>query len=117
MDNIIIDFKLILINCPIRYAVVTYGGVPPFDKPRSIVYNKLIFNNAVDIEHHFKHIKTGAGSMNDTFEALSVASKLIFRPGASKTFILMPCGPCNASNMRVSINRFKHSKIPIRNES
>lgn len=84
-----------------RYSVVTYGGAPPFDRPRSIVHNNKVFTNLIDLKYYFDHIRTSSGGSNDTFEAISLASKLIFRPGASKTFILMPCSTCASSEMRV----------------
>lgn len=53
------------------------------------------------MKYYFDHIKTGGSNESDTFDAISVARELIFRPGASKSFILLPCTRCNASNMKV----------------
>ena len=70
--------------------MVTYGGLKPFDKPRSVVVNNKVFVDYDKIGPYFDHIKTNNGTNKDTFDALSAASKLIFRPGASKVFILLP---------------------------
>jgi len=43
----------------------------------------------------------GNGSA-DIFEAIRYAAKLLFRPGVSKTFILLPCTNCDPSNTTVS---------------
>lgn len=85
-----------------RYAVIAFGGEPPFDEPYSIVYKNEIFTDYNNVRHYFDHIKTGNGNSSDISRALKVASDLVFRPGVSKTFILLPCTNCNASDMRVS---------------
>lgn len=85
-----------------RYSVVAFGGPAPFDKPRSIVFNNEVFTDFSNLTLYFDHIKSGAGTYNDTFDAITFASKLIFRPGASKTFILLPCQSCLPNAMRVS---------------
>lgn len=95
-----------------RYAVVGFGGEPPFESANAIVYNNEIFADSHHIRHHFDHIRTSNGSTNDISRAIKVASELVFRPGASKTFILMPCTNCNGSGMHVSskcINRTVNS--------
>lgn len=86
-----------------RYSVVTFGGNRPFDKPRSVVINNEIFTEFNQLSLYFEHIKTGNGSNNDVYEAISTASKLIFKPGVSKIFILMPCSNCSASDMKVFV--------------
>lgn len=85
-----------------RYAVVAYGGAAPFDYPRSIVYNNNIFTDVADVKHHLDHIRTGNSNSSDVFEAIHVASNLVFRPGASKTFILIPCSNCSTNEMKVN---------------
>lgn len=85
-----------------RYAVVAFGGAPPFEDAHSIVYNNDIFADSHQIRHHFDHIQTSNTNTGDISRAIKVASELVFRPGASKTFILMPCSNCNVSGMHVS---------------
>lgn len=86
-----------------RYSVLTFGGATPFDRPRSIVHNNQIFNDHTQMKYYFDHIRTANQSKsNDVFEAISVATKLVFRAGAAKTFILIPCTSCTSGNMRVS---------------
>lgn len=84
-----------------RYAVVVFGGESPYDKPRSIIVNNEVFTDPKNLPAYFNHIHFEDGSNNDTFQAISIASKLIFRPGASKTFVLMPCSRCSTRNMKV----------------
>lgn len=97
-----------------RYAVVAFGGPVPYDKPRSIVYNNEIFTNNINVKHYFEHIQMGKSNNSDIFEALTMAFKLIYRPGASKTFILLPCSTCNANSMKVCyICQFKNYNLKI----
>lgn len=84
--------------------MVSYGGDAPFDIPSSIVYRNQIFSNGSNIKHYFEHIKPGNGTSTDVSHAIKVASDLVFRPGASKTFILLPCSNCNTSDIRVRNN-------------
>lgn len=84
-----------------RYAVVAFGGAAPFNDPRSIVYNSKIFTDYTNVKHHLDHIRTGYSNSSDIFEAIHVASNLVFRPGASKTFILLPCSNCSLIEMKV----------------
>lgn len=87
-----------------RFAVIVFGGEAPFDRPRSIVHNNLIFTNSTHLKHFFNHIRsTNTSNNNDVFEAITVAAKLVFRAGASKTFILLPCSSCSSDNMRVNL--------------
>lgn len=84
-----------------RFAVVTFGGSKPFDKPRSIVVNNEVFAEAKFVGQFFDHLKVDQNGTNrDIFQAISVASNLVFRPGAAKTFILLPCSQCQSRDMR-----------------
>lgn len=85
-----------------RYAVVAFGGAAPFDQPRSVVYNNKIFTDFTSVKHHLDHVRTGYSNTSDIFEAIHAASNLVFRPGASKTFILLPCSNCSTMEMKVS---------------
>lgn len=84
-----------------KYAVVAFGGEQPFDVPRPVVYDNKVFADAHNLPNKFAHIQvSGEGKNKDIFHALSVASNLNFRPGASKTFILLPCSECAEKDMR-----------------
>ncbi|XP_064556915.1 uncharacterized protein Apoltp [Drosophila montana] len=84
-----------------RYAVVAFGGVAPYDRPRSIIYERNVFTSKPDqLANYFAHINTGNGSSSDILMAISTASRLNFRPGVSKTFILLSCSSCAAKDMR-----------------
>lgn len=85
-----------------RYAVVAFGGAAPFNYPRSIVYNNKIFTDFTNVKHHLDHIRMGYSNSSDIFEAIHVASNLAFRPGASKTFILVPCSNCSVNDVEVN---------------
>ncbi|XP_043065229.1 LOW QUALITY PROTEIN: uncharacterized protein LOC108101203 [Drosophila ficusphila] len=84
-----------------RYAVVAFGGVAPYDKARSVIYEHNEFTSRPEqLVDYFGHINTGNGSSNDILMAISAAAKLNFRPGVSKTFILLSCSKCAARDMR-----------------
>jgi len=86
---------------PTRYAVVAFGGVSPYDKARSVIYEHNEFTSKPEqLADYFGHINTGNGSSNDILMAISAAAKLNFRPGVSKTFILLSCSKCAARDMR-----------------
>nr|XP_013118557.1 unnamed protein product [Stomoxys calcitrans] len=83
-----------------RYAVVTFGGIAPFDTPRSIYYENSVFTHDYrKLEAYFAHINTSNSTNSDILQAISTASRLNFRPGVSKTFILLACSNCAARNM------------------
>ncbi|XP_032572582.1 uncharacterized protein LOC6611837 [Drosophila sechellia] len=84
-----------------RYAVMAFGGVSPYDKARSVIYEHNEFTSKPEqLANYFGHINTGNGSSNDILMAISAAAKLNFRPGVSKTFILLSCSKCAARDMR-----------------
>lgn len=84
-----------------KYAAVAFGGEKPFDKARPIIYDNKVFADAASLPHRLAHIQVSdEGKNKDIFHALSVASNLNFRPGASKTFILLPCSECAEKDMR-----------------
>lgn len=84
-----------------KYAVVAFGGERPFDAARPVVYENKVFSDATGVASRLAHIQvSNAGGNKDIFHALSVANNLNFRPGASKTFILLPCSECAEKDMR-----------------
>lgn len=87
---------------PFRYALVAFGGEHPFDKPRTVTLNGEVFASYNKFEPYFRHLRNiNPGQNNDVFSAIITASKLIFRPGASKIFILVPCTNCSSLDTRV----------------
>ncbi|PSN49824.1 hypothetical protein C0J52_08839 [Blattella germanica] len=68
----------------------------------SIVINNNVFTGPQMLSHYFDNIPIGNGSA-DIFGAIRYASKLLFRPGVSKTFILLPCSNCDPANTTVLI--------------
>lgn len=83
-----------------RFALVVFGGPGIWSKPRSVIINNEIFTNAQSYVHYFDNIPTGNGS-SDIFNAITFAKSLIYRPGVSKSIILLPCTKCELENMKV----------------
>ena len=83
-----------------RFAVVTFGGSNEFERPRSITSNGQVFTTEQNIQTYFNHIKDGNGT-SDVFTAITVASKLIFKPGAVKIFVLVLCSKCEFNLLKV----------------
>lgn len=84
-----------------KFAVVAFGGEKPFDKPRPVIYENRVFADASSLLNRLAHIRVSDdGENKDIFQALSVSANLNFRPGASKTFILLPCSECSTKDMR-----------------
>ncbi|XP_049547862.1 uncharacterized protein LOC125959115 [Anopheles darlingi] len=84
-----------------RFGVVAFGGPAPFDRPYSVAVENADFERNDRFEPFLEHITTGNGTNDDIFNAIMIASKLVYRPGASKTFILLPCSRCHMSRMRL----------------
>ncbi|BES90627.1 Domain of Unknown Function (DUF1081) [Nesidiocoris tenuis] len=91
-----------------RFAVVTYGGDGVFDPPQSVIVNNNIFTSDKQISKFFEKIQSGNGN-TDIFNALRFAARLHYRPGVSKTFILIPCSDCDLSNMTVEYSALNHA--------
>ncbi|XP_077295548.1 apolipoprotein lipid transfer particle [Arctopsyche grandis] len=91
-----------------RYSIVGFGGEGVFKTPHSLYINNKVFVSASEISTFFDYIETDSKPVgntshynSDTFEAFNVASKMNFRPGVSKTFILFPCTRCDVSFMKL----------------
>lgn len=87
-----------------RYGVVAFGGAAPFDRAHSVVVGNSVFETHDRLQSFFEHIVMGNGTNEDIFDAITLASKLVFRPGASKTFILLPCSRCATSKMKLDFS-------------
>jgi hypothetical protein len=90
-----------------RFALVTFGGNNEFEQPKAITSNGQVFTNAQNIETYFNHLKNGNGT-SDVFTAITIASKLIFKPGAVKVFVLSLCSKCEFNLLKVSIRIAPH---------
>lgn len=81
-----------------RWSLVVFGADGVFDRPRSVVFDGQVFTkNVARFIDYFSHVPVGDGS-RDIFDAIVFATKLVFRAGVSKTFILMPCSHCEPEN-------------------
>lgn len=95
------EFMLLGINNN-RYAVVAFGGGGIFSTPHTVTIDNNEFTNAKTIIKYFEYVSLTIGKEpgnSDIFSAISFASKQRFRPGVSKTFILVPCSDCDPRNM------------------
>ncbi|KAG5880871.1 hypothetical protein JTB14_004019 [Gonioctena quinquepunctata] len=81
-----------------KYAVVVFGGDGVYEEPRSIIVDGKTFTDSRSILSYFDNIHTGNGS-SDIFNGIMFAYNLIFRPGVSRNFVLVPCSECNKYNM------------------
>ncbi|KAJ8914497.1 hypothetical protein NQ315_002769 [Exocentrus adspersus] len=77
-----------------RYAVVVFGGDGVFDEPRNMIIDGNVFTTSKFVSHYLNNLPTGNGN-KDIFNAIIFAYNLIFRPGVSRCFILLPCSECN----------------------
>lgn len=93
------EFKLSSIE-HIRYAVVSFGGSNEFEEPRIITSNGHVFTSAQNIQTYFNHLRDGNGT-SDVFTTITIASKLIFKPGAVKIFVLSLCSKCEFNLLKV----------------
>lgn len=86
-----------------RWALAVFGGDGVYDQPRSLILDNQIFTKNPDrFIDYFKNVPVGNGNQ-DIFAAIGFASKLSFRAGVSKTFILMPCSHCESQNQTVIV--------------
>ncbi|XP_012280436.1 uncharacterized protein LOC105699757 [Orussus abietinus] len=81
-----------------RWSLVTFGGDGVYNEPRSTILDNQIFTkNVGHFVKYFEDIPVGNGNQ-DIFAAIGFASKLVFRAGVSKTFVLIPCSHCEPQN-------------------
>jgi hypothetical protein len=85
----------------VRFAVTMFGS-ERFQKPRSLTIDGKVFTDGKRIQQYFDHLKEGNGT-TDVFTALTIASKLVFTPGASKVFVLSLCSKCEFNSMKVKL--------------
>lgn len=102
VSSIVNEFKIASIDHQ-RFAVVTFGGSGEFEQPRSITSNGHVFTSAHNVQSYFNHLKDGNGT-SDVFTAITIASKLIFKPGSVKIFVLSLCSKCEVNLLKVKIN-------------
>ncbi|CAL8109862.1 unnamed protein product [Orchesella dallaii] len=94
-----------------RYAAVVFGGDGVFEQPRPIFQNGEVFTTSEHVGGFVTSIVIGKGN-NDTFQAIWYAlHKLKFRPGVSKTFILLPCSSCNPREMTVDYSTVHYAML------
>ncbi|XP_030755989.1 uncharacterized protein LOC115882214 [Sitophilus oryzae] len=81
-----------------RYAVVVFGGNGIYNAPRSVIINSETFTDSHSVLDYIDKIPVGNGN-SDIYRAIMFANKLVFRPGASRNFVLFPCSECQEHNM------------------
>ncbi|XP_043224104.1 uncharacterized protein LOC122382611 isoform X2 [Amphibalanus amphitrite] len=99
-----------------RFAVIAFGGSGVLNEPRVMTVDGHIFNSAKKVPEAFDQIKPGSGG-RDVFGALRRAAMLPFTPGVSRTFILLPCSPCEATEMSIDYttlaNAFAEQQVTL----
>ena len=101
VTSMVTEFKHLSIDHQ-RFAVVTYGGSGDYETPRTITSNGNVFTSAQNVNSYFNHLINGTGT-GDVFSAIvTTASKLVFKPGAAKVFVLSLCTKCEHNLLRVS---------------
>jgi hypothetical protein len=100
VSSMVNEFKYLSVVEP-RFAVVPFGA--EFQKPSSITLNGQVFTNDENIHLYFNHLKDENGT-SDVFTALTVASKLAFKPGAAKILVLSLCTKCEFNLLKVIIS-------------
>lgn len=91
------------------YALIAFGSdSAPFDIPRSVIHNNVIFSESHQLKYYFEHVRPAAPDNTtthqphtDIFAAIGLAAKLTFRPGASKSFVLLPCTAAHAADQQL----------------
>jgi hypothetical protein len=84
----------------IRFSVMVFGS-EYFQKPRSLTtIDGKVFTSHENVHLFFDRVKEGNGT-TDVFTSLTIASKLVFAPGAHKVFILSLCSKCEFNSMKV----------------
>ena len=100
VSSIATEFKHNSIN-DVQFSLMSFGGSNEFMHPEIVTSNGKIFTTAQDIYSYFDHIKASNQSSMDVLTAITKASKLIFRPGALKIFVLSLCGNCEIDSLKV----------------
>lgn len=102
VTSITTEFKLNSVN-DVQFSVMSFGGVNEFEHPESVTSNGQLFTSAQNIYSYFDHIKPANQSSTDVLTAITKASKLVFRPGALKIFVLTLCGSCEMDSLKVTL--------------
>ncbi len=73
-----------------RYALIGFGGNGVHEKPHYHVRRGKFFRSAADLTSLIKELPytEESNNTNDVFAAIKLASKLQFRPGARKVFLM-----------------------------
>lgn len=83
-----------------RYSIVGFGGKDHLQSPHSHTMDSQIFNSANKVVQGLSRLNLEAGVVSDPMDAIRFAAKLAFRPGASKTFILLASDSCPQDSTR-----------------
>ena len=74
----------------IKFSLVGFGGLGELAKPHTFTSGSKIFNDKSKMTPALNNLKNN-GKNGDVFEALQYAARLGFRPGVTKTFVLVLC--------------------------
>lgn len=84
----------------VKFAVVAFGGSGELENPQIVSHNGEVFTTSSNIRRFLNHLKEGNGT-SDVFTALTIASKIIFRSGSAKIFVLSLCSKCEYNFLKV----------------
>lgn len=77
-----------------RFAVVGFGGPDDLAKPHIFTSGSKIFSDGIKTSATMNSLKS-TGTGGQVFGALKYAGRLPYRPGVSKSIILITCSPGN----------------------
>lgn len=83
-----------------RYSIVGFGGKDHLRSPHTHTMDSQVFNSANKVVQGLSRFNLEAGDVRDPMDAIRFAAKLAFRPGASKTFVLLACDKCSQESIR-----------------
>lgn len=86
----------------VRYRVVGFGGDKVHAEPHVHTMDGHEFGPIRSLESALNSLSYGNGPVN-ILEAVRFAAALTYRPGTTKSFILMKCSTCKSEEVKVSI--------------
>lgn len=86
----------------VRFSVVGFGGSEIHSAPHVHTLDGQISGPLRSLESAIESLQFGDGPVN-ILEALRYAASLNFRPGTTKTFVLMKCSTCKTEEIKVCI--------------
>lgn len=96
----------------IRFSVVAFGGNGIHSAPHVHTLDGQISGPLRSLESSLRSLEFGNGPVN-ILEAVRYAAALNFRPGTTKSFVLMKCSTCKSEEVRVRIITMKFLRVTV----